>query len=200
MVTNKLFARLSAIGLLVMGLFCMPRLGAAHPMGNFSINHFSALEVHPTLVRLHYVIDMAEIPTFQEMQEYGIMARPDEPNTIAYRERKVEELRQGLVLRTGDSVLPLTLQTSEISFPPGAGDLPTLRLAMVYEAPLTAETGELVALLTVLKKIDFDLSMLRVASRRHIFEAHVNGFTLVLQVHGAKPFDDLAQQASVRLG
>ena len=56
------------------------------------------------------------------------------------------------------------------------------------------------ALLTVLKKIDFDLSMLRVASRRHIFEAHVNGFTLVLQVHGAKPFDDLAQQASVRLG
>ena len=50
------------------------------------------------------------------------------------------------------------------------------------------------------KKIDFDLSMLRVASRRHIFEANVNGFTLVLQVHGAKPFDDLAQQASVRLG
>jgi ABC-type nickel/cobalt efflux system permease component RcnA len=144
MVTNKLFARLSAIGLLVMGLLCMPRLGAAHPMGNFSINHFSALEVHPTLVRLHYVIDMAEIPTFQEMQEYGIMARPDEPKTIAYRERKVEELRQGLVIRTGDSVLPLTLQTSAISFPPGAGDLPTLRLAMVYQAPLTAETGELV--------------------------------------------------------
>jgi nickel/cobalt exporter len=144
MVTNKLFARLSAIGLLVMGLFCMPRLGAAHPMGNFSINHFSALEVHPTLVRLRYVIDMAEIPTFQEMQEYGVMARPDEPKTIAYRERKVEELRQGLVIRTGDSVLPLTLQTSEISFPPGAGDLPTLRLAMVYQAPLTAETGELV--------------------------------------------------------
>ncbi len=144
MVANKLSARLSAIGFLVMGLFCMPRLGAAHPMGNFSINHFAALEVHPTLVRLRYVIDMAEIPTFQEMQEHGVMARPDEPKTIAYRERKVEELRQGLVIRTGDSVLPLTLQTSEISFPPGAGDLPTLRLAMVYQAPLTAETGELV--------------------------------------------------------
>ncbi len=62
------------------------------------------------------------------------------------------------------------------------------------------ELDNRVALLTVLKKIDFDLSMLRVASRRHIFEANVNGFTLVLQVHGAKPFDDLAQQASVRLG
>src|SRR2546425_12212672 len=48
------------------------------------------------------------------------------------------------------------------------------------------------ALLTGLKKWTFDLSMPRVASRRHIFEANVNGFPLVLQVHGAKPLDDLA--------
>src|SRR5207248_794461 len=47
------------------------------------------------------------------------------------------------------------------------------------------------------KKWTFELSMPRVASRRHIFEAHVNRFPLVLQVHGAKPLDDLAQQASV---
>ena len=71
---------------------------------------------------------------------------------------------------------------------------------------LTAEHGKKVAvivndaLLTVLKKWTCDLSMPRVASRRHIFEAHVNGFPLVLQVHGAKPLDDRAQQASVRLG
>ena len=49
-----------------------------------------------------------------------------------------------------------------------------------------------IALLTGLKKWTFDLSMPRVASRRHIFEANVNGFPLVLQVHGAKPLDDLA--------
>ncbi len=56
------------------------------------------------------------------------------------------------------------------------------------------------ALLTALKKWTFDLPIPRVASRRHIFEANVNGFPLVLQVHGAKPLDDRAEQASVRLG
>jgi hypothetical protein len=54
-------------------------------------------------------------------------------------------------------------------------------------------TGEdNIALRTVLKKWTFDLSMPGVASRRHIFEVNVNWFTLVLQVHGAKPLDDLA--------
>ena len=55
-------------------------------------------------------------------------------------------------------------------------------------------------LLTASKKWTVELPMQRTASWRHVFEANVNGFTLVLQVHGAKPLDDLAQQASVRLG
>jgi len=54
------------------------------------------------------------------------------------------------------------------------------------------------ALLTVLKKWTFNLPMKRAASGRHVFEAHVNRFALILQVHGTKPLDDLAQQASIR--
>jgi len=57
---------------------------------------------------------------------------------------------------------------------------------------------ELFALLTVLKKWTFNLPMKRAASGRHIFEAHVNCFAMILQVHSAKPLDDLAQQASIR--
>ena len=53
------------------------------------------------------------------------------------------------------------------------------------------------ALLTVLKKWTFDLSMPRVASRWHLFEANVNGFPLILHVHGAKPLDDRAEQTLV---
>ena len=60
--------------------------------------------------------------------------------------------------------------------------------------------GYTLALLTVLKKWTFDLSMTKVALRRQIFEANVNWFTLILQVHGTKPLDDPVQQASVRLG
>src|SRR6266581_1561588 len=49
------------------------------------------------------------------------------------------------------------------------------------------------ALLTALKKWTFNLPMKRAASGRHVFEANVNRFALILQVHGTKPLDDLAQ-------
>jgi acetolactate synthase-1/2/3 large subunit len=58
--------------------------------------------------------------------------------------------------------------------------------------------GDILALLTVLKKWTFNLLMKRAASGRHVFEANVNRFALILQVHGTKPLDDLAQQASIR--
>lgn len=41
---------------------------AAHPLGNFTINHFSRTEIGSDEVHVRYVVDMAEIPTFQELQ------------------------------------------------------------------------------------------------------------------------------------
>src|SRR2546426_12607289 len=48
---------------------------AAHPLGNFSINHYAALEIAPPVVYVRYIIDLAEIPTFQEIQETGEIGR-----------------------------------------------------------------------------------------------------------------------------
>ncbi|MGH8008949.1 MAG: hypothetical protein ACREQ3_18325, partial [Candidatus Binatia bacterium] len=124
-------------------LLCFPSTAFAHPMGNFSINHFSALEVHPGLIRLSYVIDMAEVPTFQEIQEYGLTPQPDHPSATAYRERKVQELQKGLLLQVGAQTLPLTLRSSTLTFPPGAGNLPTLRISAVYDAPLEGTSGQI---------------------------------------------------------
>jgi hypothetical protein len=50
------------------------------------------------------------------------------------------------------------------------------------------------------KKWTCDLSVTRATSGWHIFETNVNRFTLLLQAHGAKPLDNLAQQASLRQG
>ena len=41
---------------------------AAHPLGNFTINHLSKLSFAGQRATLHYVLDMAEIPTFQAMR------------------------------------------------------------------------------------------------------------------------------------
>jgi nickel/cobalt exporter len=122
----------------------IPCVGWSHPMGNFSINHFAALEIHPTVLRISYVIDMAEIPTFQEMQAHNLTPQPEDPRVVVYRERKAQELQSGLVLQLDGQPLSLAVHSSALTFPPGAGDLPTLRLVAVYDASLTRATGRLV--------------------------------------------------------
>ncbi len=68
----------SVAALIVAVAASIPRPAAAHPMGNFSINHYAAIAVAPRQVELRYLIDMAEIPTFQEMRERGFAADPAE--------------------------------------------------------------------------------------------------------------------------
>ena len=38
----------------------------AHPLGNFSVNHLSEVSVSADRVDVRYVLDQAEIPTFQQ--------------------------------------------------------------------------------------------------------------------------------------
>ena len=39
---------------------------SAHPLGNFTVNRFAAVELSGRDVFIHYVLDLAEIPTVQE--------------------------------------------------------------------------------------------------------------------------------------
>ena len=42
----------------------------AHPLGNFTVNRYARVEVSGPLVRVYYVLDEAEIPTFQDRDAY----------------------------------------------------------------------------------------------------------------------------------
>ena len=48
------------------GLGLAPLKAEAHPLGNFTINHYLGVIVRPEAVVLDYVVDMAEVPAFQE--------------------------------------------------------------------------------------------------------------------------------------
>ena len=76
----------------------LPCAAAAHPMGNFSINHYAAITVTPAHVELRYLIDMAEIPTFQEIHEHGFAADPADPRLASYLNAKCRALGDGLTL------------------------------------------------------------------------------------------------------
>jgi len=51
-------------------------LALAHPMGNFSVNHYARIEAAPGGLRIRYVLDLAEIPTFELFQQWGEGADP----------------------------------------------------------------------------------------------------------------------------
>jgi ABC-type nickel/cobalt efflux system permease component RcnA len=110
---------------------------SAHPMGNFSVNHYSKISIDGDRVRIRYIIDLAEIPTYQELQKADISATAIDPNSatvINYVSARGTELGHGLVLTLDGNPAALRIVSSEVIFPPGAGGLPTMKMGFVFEA------------------------------------------------------------------
>jgi len=128
---------LAAVALLAAWL--VPGVASAHPLGNFTVNHYARVEPTADQVRVVYVLDMAEIPTFQDKPRI-------DPNPAAYADLRAEELRQNLHLDLNGQPAQLRLEQRSLSFPDGAGGLPTLRLEAVFSAALHADATSSVAL------------------------------------------------------
>jgi ABC-type nickel/cobalt efflux system permease component RcnA len=115
----------------------IPREAQAHPLGNFTINHYSSLQFTEENARITYVLDLAEIPTLQQKARLDASGdgKLSEEEANAYLEAKMPSLVEGLRLRAGDEILPLEVLDRSAEFRPGQGGLPTLRI----EAHLLAD-------------------------------------------------------------
>src|SRR2546430_15402864 len=80
-------------------LMVLPRPAFAHPMGNFSINHYAHISANADGIRLRYVLDLAEIPTYQEMQRSGLVADAADLRAARYLAQQAASIRHGLWLR-----------------------------------------------------------------------------------------------------
>ena len=120
-------------------VLALPTAAWAHPLGNFTINHFAGLNVAQQAISIDYVLDMAEIPAFQEIALFDTNGngRPDSSESAAYHAAKCESLRSDLDLRVNTRPATLALSSSNIEFPAGAGGLPTLRLNCIFNTSLT---------------------------------------------------------------
>ena len=118
----------------------LPAAVAAHPLGNFTINHYAGLRVSPDRVELDVVIDQAEIPTFQERQRIDTNADGQVAAAELEAEREVAcgRLAAFLDLSVAGRVQPLTVTAVGLSFLSGAGGLPIMRLVCEYETLLPA--------------------------------------------------------------
>ena len=92
----------------------------AHPLGNFTINHYSRVELVGNQARVLYILDLAEIPTFQEKQQI------DDDST--YLGRQLEKLSRNLMLTVDGKPYLLKMTDHSVQFLPGQGGLQTERL------------------------------------------------------------------------
>jgi ABC-type nickel/cobalt efflux system permease component RcnA len=114
--------------LLVALVLLVPTAASAHPLGNFSINHLDQLRVSADRVDVTYILDQAEIPTFQER---GL-------SSDAVLAKKREEVERGLALTVNGARVSLAVAgPGQISFPPGQGGLKLTRVVL----PLVARVS-----------------------------------------------------------
>src|SRR4051794_33083225 len=100
--------RRSLIALLALLAAILPSVASAHPLGNFTVNHYARIEPTGDQVLVHYVLDMAEIPTFQEKASI-------DPDPSAYADRRAAEIGANLHLAADGAPLPLTVLARTMS-------------------------------------------------------------------------------------
>jgi nickel/cobalt transporter (NicO) family protein len=110
-----------AVLLVVAGALLAPAAASAHPLGNFTINRFSRVEVSGHRIYVRYVLDLAEIPTFQAGH---IDAR-------AYARRIA---RNAQLVVNGKTAQLVPLGTA-LANPRGAAGLHTTRLEVILAGP-----------------------------------------------------------------
>lgn len=119
---------------------------SAHPLGNFTINHFTRIDVGKAGIRLHYVTDMAEIPTFQTLQAItqNPAGQPSEIELNEYLERVATEYSNGLLIVVNNVRVPVRVIGKTISLPMGSGGLRTLRIEcdLLVDLPSIAANSE----------------------------------------------------------
>ncbi len=125
-------------GLLI--ALALPAVASAHPLGNFTINHYTGIRVSAGTITLDHVLDMAEIPTFQERQAIDVNADGmiDPGESAAYTATACASTASQLSLSVAGQAQALNVTASGLSFLPGAGGLQTLRLVCEYAAALAS--------------------------------------------------------------
>jgi ABC-type nickel/cobalt efflux system permease component RcnA len=121
------------LGALVLALLA-PAAAGAHPLGNFSVNRLDVVRVSRDEVRVTWILDRAEIPTFQERgrSHAALLA---EARAVVRRDVRLEV--------GGRDVALWPAGPGRLRMRPGQGGLPTTRIELDLRAAARTE-GEVV--------------------------------------------------------
>ncbi len=123
--------RLASLAAALFFLLALPAVAHAHPLGNFTINRYSLVQLDRGSVRVTFVLDVAEIPTFQ-----WLGGTPTTAEAERYGRAHAAQWAAGLKLTVNGRRIPLVADAGGLvaSLRPGQGGLTILR----EELPLSA--------------------------------------------------------------
>lgn len=101
---------------------------SAHPMGNFSVNHYSKLEVTDGAVQLEYVLDLAEIPTFNLLRSWRLEKTSPRQDLERRANEQAREWLSNLKIVSNGKTLEARFQSANLVIADGAGNLPIVRI------------------------------------------------------------------------
>jgi nickel/cobalt transporter (NicO) family protein len=131
------------IAVLIMGLVTVSAV--AHPLGNFSVNQFSRLEVGSAEIKIRQVLDLAEIPTFQlrsdiDADKDGLLTQAE---LDSYASGITPDFLSNLKLTQSGGILQIAENAKTVRLEKGAGGLETLRISWDLSARLQESAGKI---------------------------------------------------------
>lgn len=131
---RRLFGVVGLVTLLLSGPLAGTAL--AHPLGNFTVNHYDGLTLLRDHVTDHAVVDVAEIPTLQDKpladtNGDGVISATE---ASAFAARQCGQVIGGLSATVDGAPLRWRVRTAMVQYPAGQAGLPTTRLTCELSA------------------------------------------------------------------
>lgn len=114
----------------------------AHPLGNFSVSHYSRIEVRPDGAGIRYVLDLAEIPTFELLQQWKLDASSPRAALDAKALEQARSWSRGLKITVDGRSVPAEVEQASAVLDKGAGGMAILRV--VSDLRVRCAPGQLV--------------------------------------------------------
>jgi len=114
---------------------CTGRL-FAHPMGNFSVNHYAKFAPAARGVEVLYVLDLAEIPTFELLQKWNLTATSPRNEIERQAAAQAREWIQNLSISANGRAIAPQLHSTKVTMSDGAGGMQVMRVSMQLHLPI----------------------------------------------------------------
>ena len=99
-----------------------------HPVGNFSVSHYTRLEPTVSGLHLRYALDLAEIPTFELLRQWGVKADGPRAELDKKAAGQMGEWAKGLEIRMGGKAVAPVVRLAHVKVSEGAGQMVVMRV------------------------------------------------------------------------